>query len=166
LIDKRVDEIKGVKKMKKGLLIAAIVIMVMIAGCRTTTTTSSPAVAEPAAAPALTVTGLIATPQSWTLDQFGVLNMVDETVEHPKNGPMDVHGVLLSELLALAAPTSAATALVFTASDGYTGEIDLATVSACTTCMVQIGEDGRLNAIMPDQSSKLWVKDIINIEVK
>src|SRR5512137_123544 len=105
--------------MKKGLLIAAIVIMVMIAGCKTTTTTSAPAVAEPAATPALTVTGLVATPQSWTLDQFSALNVVDETVEHPKNGPMDVSGVLLSELLALAAPTSAATAIVFTASDGY-----------------------------------------------
>ncbi len=152
--------------MKKGLLIAAIVIMVMIAGCKATPTTSAPAAAEPAAVPALTVTGLVATPQSWTLDQLGALNLVDETVEHPKNGPMDVRGVLLSELLALAAPTSDATAIVFTASDGYTGEIDLATVTACATCMVQIGEDGKLNAIMPDQSSKLWVKDIINIEVK
>ncbi len=141
--------------MKKGILVASLVVMILLAGCKT---------AAPAT-PALTVSGLVTTPQSWTLDQLKVMNIVSETVTK-KDTTIDVSGVLLSDLLALVAPTADASIVTFTGSDGYTADVDLTFLNGCTTCMIQIGDDGKLNTILPDQSGKYWVSDLVSFEVK
>ncbi len=141
--------------MKNFLLFTAIAVMVLIAGCKT---------AAPAT-PVLTLTGLVTSPQSWTLDQLNAMNIVTETVTK-KDNTFDVSGVLLSDLFALAAPNADATTVTFTGSDGYTADVDLAFIKGCTTCMIEIGADGKLNTILPDESSKSWVSDVISIEVK
>jgi hypothetical protein len=141
--------------MKKVVLIASIVVMALIAGCKAATQST----------PALALTGLVTTQQSWTLDQLKAMDVVSETVTK-KDATIDVSGVLLTDLLALAGPTAAAATVTFTGSDGYSADVDLAFLTSCATCMVQIGDDGKLNTILPDQSTKAWVSDLVSIEVK
>lgn len=144
--------------MKRLLCLVGLIVMVVVASCA--------APAKESATPAITLTGLVSNQGSWTLDQFKALTVVHETVEHPKNGSMDIDGVKFSDLFSIVKPAETAATVVFTASDGFSAEIDYATLKACDTCAVAINSDGSLSAAMPGQSSKLWVKNLITIEVK
>jgi hypothetical protein len=88
------------------------------------------------------------------------------TIEHPKKGLQPYSGWRLNDLLALAGPAGEAATLVFTASDGYTGEAALADVQACADCLVALGDDDVLSLAMPGFESFVWVKDVVQIEVK
>lgn len=74
-------------------------------------------------------------------------------------------GVSLSALLEDAGLASGGETLVFTASDGYQAEMALADALACANCIVAFDED-ILRMVMPDMSSKLQVKDVIEISVE
>jgi hypothetical protein len=73
-------------------------------------------------------------------------------------------GVSLAALLEDAALTGTGDTLVFTAADGYQADMDLADALACANCILAI-DDGSLRMVMPGLSSKLQVKDIIEISV-
>lgn len=73
-------------------------------------------------------------------------------------------GVPLTALLEDADLTSGET-LVFVASDGYEAELPLVDALACANCIVAFDED-ILRMVMPDMSSKLQVKDVVEISVK
>lgn len=118
---------------------------------------------EPAA---LTVKGKVETETVLTLDQLKALNPVTVTVAHPKKGDIEVTGVYLADVLALAKVKSDAAKVVFTASDGFTSEIDWPTLQACTGCMVSIGDDGVLGTAMPDMTGSMWVKDLVSVEIQ
>jgi DMSO/TMAO reductase YedYZ molybdopterin-dependent catalytic subunit len=75
-------------------------------------------------------------------------------------------GVSLKALLELAAPNAEATKLVFVADDGYTAELPLADALACEKCIVAFSDDGTLRTVMPDMSSKVNVKGVVEIQVK
>jgi DMSO/TMAO reductase YedYZ molybdopterin-dependent catalytic subunit len=96
------------------------------------------------------------------LEQIGIETY---TVEHPKKGAIEVQGVLLNEVLAETAPVAEATSIVFTASDGYSAESDLAPVLACDTCLIEV-EGDTYNLVMPDLQTNYWVKDVRLIELK
>jgi hypothetical protein len=72
-------------------------------------------------------------------------------------------GVPLATLLENAGLTGSGT-LVFTAADGYQADMALEEALGCTDCIVAI-DDGSLRMVMPDLSSKLQVKDVIEISV-
>jgi len=101
-----------------------------------------------------------------TMDALKGMEVVKETVEHPKKGPTPYEGVRLNALLGQAKPKSDATKIVLTASDGFTAEIALADVTKCADCLIAFGDGGKLHAAMPGMQSNSWVKDVIKIEVK
>jgi hypothetical protein len=69
--------------------------------------------------------------------------------------------------LDIAQVQAGAKSLVFIASDGYSAEIDLAAVRSCTDCMIAFtNTPGAFLAVMPGQQGDLWVKNIVEIEVK
>ena len=74
-------------------------------------------------------------------------------------------GVSLTALLEDADLTSGGETLVFVASDGYEAELPLADALGCASCIVAFDED-ILRMIMPDMSSKLQVKDVVEINIK
>lgn len=115
---------------------------------------------------ALTVKGMVETETALTLDQLKASNPVTVTVAHPKKGDIEVTGVYMADVLALAKVKSDAAKVVFTASDGFTSEIDWPTLQACTGCMISIGEDGVLGTAMPDMTGSMWVKDLVSIEIQ
>ena len=141
----------------------------------TATATVTPTVA-PTAAPAasatggtggLTIGGLVWRPLSLDEAALRALEVVKITAEHPKKGKLDYEGLRLYSLLVLAEIKPEAAKLVLTAADGFTAEVDLATVKACTDCLVAFTDTpGMFNLVMPGQPSSLWVKSVVSIEVK
>jgi DMSO/TMAO reductase YedYZ molybdopterin-dependent catalytic subunit len=114
-----------------------------------------------------TVSGLVNNELSLTDTGLHKMNVVDISAEHPKNGMQDYSGIRLNELLDEADIQDGATTLSLTASDGYTFEIDLATVRDCADCLVAFGDTaGDYMSVMPGQASKGWVKGLVGIEVK
>jgi hypothetical protein len=115
----------------------------------------------------LTITGLVDKPLSLTDAGLHAMKVADITAEHPKKAPQAYTGVRLSDLLTKAKVQSGAATLVFTASDDFSAELDLATVNSCADCMVAFTDTaGTYQLVMPGQASKLWVKNLIKIEVK
>jgi hypothetical protein len=67
----------------------------------------------------------------------------------------------------LAGVKDGATTLVFIAADGYTSEVSLEEVRACTECLVGFTNTlEKFKMVMPNLPSNVWAKDVIKIEVK
>lgn len=127
--------------------------------------TEAPAAEAPSTDPILTVSGAVDTELALSEADLRGMEVVQLNAEHPKNGPTDYEGVRLSEVLAKAGVQSGASALLFTASDGYESEVAYADVEACADCLVAF-DGADLNMVMPGLSSKAWAKMVAKIEVK
>lgn len=115
----------------------------------------------------LSISGLVDTPLSLTDAGLQERNVVTITAEHPKNGPTEYSGIYLNDLLEDAGIQAGATTVVLMAGDGYSYEVDLATVQACSDCLITFTDEvGVYNAVMPGLESKAWVKNITSIEFK
>ncbi len=117
----------------------------------------------------LTVTGLVNTELKLTDAALHAMTVVTLNLTHPKNGPTNYTGVRLSDLLTQAGIQAGAATVTFTASDGFTNNVDLATVQACTDCMVAFDPTtpGVYNLAMPGQTSgKAWVNGLVTITIK
>jgi DMSO/TMAO reductase YedYZ molybdopterin-dependent catalytic subunit len=131
--------------------------------------TPTPAPAAPAAEAAggLAVTGAVEKALQLAEADLRALEVVHITAEHPKKGAQEYDGVRLSTLLAQAKPSAGASAIVFTAGDGYAAEAELAAVQACADCLGAFTDTpGQFALAMPGLPSNLWVKGIAKIEVK
>jgi hypothetical protein len=115
----------------------------------------------------LTITGLVDKPLSLTDASLHKMKVADITAEHPKKGAQAYTGVRLSDLIAKTKVQSGAATMVFTASDDFSAELDMPTVNACADCMVAFTDTaGTYQLVMPGQASKMWVKNLVKIEVK
>jgi hypothetical protein len=112
------------------------------------------------------VEGLVDDPQTLTIEALEGMNVADINVEHPKLGPTDYRGVLLTDLFAELGVQDAATAVTMAASDGYMVEIALADLEASPDAMLAIGDDGTITVIIPGMEAKNWVKDVVTMEFK
>jgi DMSO/TMAO reductase YedYZ molybdopterin-dependent catalytic subunit len=162
---------------KEGVgAIAKIIVHLNGKAAAAPTATAEPSAATPAptqagsgagtGGAALTLTGLVGKEQAWSLDDLQKMEVVKLTVEHPKKGKQDAEGVRLNALLDLAQPKADARALVITAIDGYTAEVDLKAVRACADCLIAFNQSAGLKTVMPGMQGNLWVKDVVKIEIK
>lgn len=129
-----------------------------------------PTAVPPTATPetvSLTVTGAVNNELKLTYSDLKAMKVVTLTLEHPKNGPTEYTGVRLNDILNEAGIKAGAGSVTLTASDGFTNEIDLATVQACADCLVAFdpASPGVYSAAMPGQSAKAWVKGLVTITV-
>ena len=126
-----------------------------------------PTEAPAAAAPTFVITGLVANELALAEADLRAMDGVDLQAEHPKKGAQDYTGVRLSVLMALAQVKPEAATMVITASDGFSAEIDVPTLTSCTDCLLAFTDTPEsFLAVMPGQSSKLWVKDVVSLEFK
>lgn len=134
--------------MKKNFVFAAMLILLtLLAAC-----------AQTQEAAVLTVGGQEYSQSA--LEALGTMS-VDYT---DKDGETTTYeGVLLSDVLNDAGVNGET--VVFTAADGYEAEMALDEALACVDCIVAFDE-GSLRMVMPEQSSKLQVKDVIEISAK
>ena len=115
----------------------------------------------------LSVTGMVGKSLSLTDADLHAMKVADVTADQPKVGSVAFKGVRLSDLLAKAQVQSGAAKLAFSASDNYSVELDMASVNSCADCMVAFTDTaGSYLLVMPGQAGKLWVKNLIKIEVK
>ena len=160
---------------------ALVAILVSACGPAATPTPVPPTVVPPTAVPptaipptaipepvTLTVTGLVNNELQLTDSALHGMTVVTLNLVHPKNGATDYTGVRLNDLLNQAGIKAGAATVTLTASDGFANDIDLATVQACTDCLVAFDPDtpGVYNAAMSGQSSKSWVKGLVSITLK
>ena len=59
-----------------------------------------------------------------------------------------------------------ANTLTFVGKDGYTADMNGADLLKCDSCIVAFQDDGGLKTVMPGQSGKLQVKDLVEIKIK
>ncbi len=117
----------------------------------------------------LTVTGLVNTELKLTDSALHAMTVVTLNLVHPKNGATDYTGVRLNDLLNQAGIKAGAATVTFTASDGYSNDLDLATVQACTDCLVAFdpATPGVYNFATAGQTSgKAWVTGLVSITLK
>jgi hypothetical protein len=117
----------------------------------------------------LTINGLVNTELQLTDSALHAMTVVTLNLVHPKNGATDFTGVRLNDLLNQAGIKAGAVTVTFTAVDGFANDIDLATVQACTDCLVAFdpATPGVYNLAMAGQTSgKAWIKSLVTITVK
>ncbi|NLO27625.1 MAG: molybdate ABC transporter substrate-binding protein [Actinobacteria bacterium] len=119
-------------------------------------------VPPPASGATVDVKGLVAEPTTFTLADLQALKVTTITAEHPKNGATEYTGVLLSDLMAAVGVQSTAQVLNIAASDGFMGMVNLAELDA--NAMIAFGDDGKLDSVMPGQTGKAWVKDVVVLD--
>lgn len=140
--------------IKKSIYLFVFLSFLLLAGCAAQGET------------ALSITGNVANEKALTEKQVKDMDTMD--VEYTnKDGEESVHaGVLIADLLNMAEPNTAATAVIFVADDGYSAEATLEEMMTCTDCIVSPQSEGGFNLVMPDFSGKLQVKGVIEIQVK
>jgi DMSO/TMAO reductase YedYZ molybdopterin-dependent catalytic subunit len=115
----------------------------------------------------LVISGAVDQPQGFMEADLRAMDVLKITAEHPKKGTEDYEGVSLNALLDLAGVQDGATTLIFTAADGYTSEVSLDDVRACTDCLLGFTNTSeKFKMVMPNLPSSAWAKDVIQIEVK
>lgn len=163
---------EGLKKNQMVGQVASVNVILPGAGSPAPTSTpappptATPAPAAPLGPAALVVKGAVDNELTLSLATFKELGVVDVTAEHPKQGSQKYQGVRLSVLLEKAGVKSTAKSLVLKAGDGYAAEGPLGDLRACADCLVAIGADGKLTAVMPGLTSNFWVKDLATVELK
>jgi hypothetical protein len=132
-----------------------------------------PAVATPTLSAAsqgnagsLSITGMVN--QELTLNDANLRAMAIVTITaEAKDGPQNFQGVNLNALLDLAGIKDGATKLIFTASDNYSAEVDLANVRSCPNALLAFTDTpGVYMVVLPDEPTGTWVKNLVSIEVK
>jgi DMSO/TMAO reductase YedYZ molybdopterin-dependent catalytic subunit len=126
---------------------------------------------EPAAAEAgeadLMVTGLVGNPLALGDAALQEMDVVEATVEHPKQGEQTYRGVRLNDLLDMAEPNDEAAAVAFVAGDGYSAEAPLGDVQGCDDCLLAFDDEpGAYRMVLPGFQSNVWVKGVVTIEVR
>ena len=123
--------------------------------------------ATPASAGTLAVTGLVGKALTLSETDLMAMTVANITADQPKVGSKSFSGVRISDLMTAAGVKPEAASLVLTGSDGYSAQIDMATLKACTDCMVAFTDTpGTFLAVMPAQAGKLWVKGVVSLEFK
>ena len=125
-----------------------------------------PAAEEPAAEAALKVTGLVTTEMAWTEDEVKAMEAITVQSTNKDGEVKDYTGISLNALLGLAGVASDAAAVVFVADDGYTAEVTLAELRACTDCIVSFRDQGGFSTVLPGFPGNLQVKGVVEIQVK
>ncbi len=130
----------------------------------------------------LSACGPKATPEPVTFSVLGMVNtelklgdgalhkmsVVTLNLTHPKTGAADYTGVRLNDLLTKAGLQSGAATVTLTGNDGYSYDLDLATVQVCGDCLLvfDAANPGVYSSAMPDQAGKAWVKGLVSITLK
>lgn len=115
---------------------------------------------------ALKISGLVTTEMGWSEDEVKAMNTLDVESTNSKGEKATYTGVLLSDLLQLAAPTTDATTVVFVADDGFTAEAALADVMNCADCILSFRSNGGFSSVLPAFEKSLQVKGVVEIQVK
>ena len=122
--------------------------------------------AAPENAGSLAIMGMVNQELSLNDADLKAMDTIKVTTE-VKEVSQDFQGVSLNALLNLAGLKDDASKLVFTASDGYSSDVNLSDVQDCPYAMVAfLDTPGTYMIVLPDLATSTWVKNVVHIEVK
>ena len=134
--------------MKKiQLSIITLVILALLAAC------------APAAEPVLSVGT-----KSYTRAELEAFGTTSADYTNKDGETTTYEGVLLSAILADAGAADAGGEVTFVAADGYEAGLSADEALACADCIVAFDGES-LRSVMPEMSSKLQVKDLVEIKL-
>ena len=115
----------------------------------------------------LEVGGNVAESGMWDADRLQSLRLVEVIAFQPSGEQVISEGVLLKDLLTAVEPAPDASRVIFTNLAGDRVEMRLDQAMACDECLVAIKPLGsRLRLVMPGQPPRLWVKNLVSIEIQ
>jgi DMSO/TMAO reductase YedYZ molybdopterin-dependent catalytic subunit len=154
------------KKEMVGM-IAQIVVQVEGIAAPAPTPEPTPTPAPVAVEGDLVVIGMVDQPLALTEDDLRAMEVVQITAEHPKSGQQEYEGVRLNALLDQAEVQESANKLVVTAADGFVAEVFVAEARDCADCLLGFtNTPGKFKLVMPGLPSNVWVKDVVQIEIR
>ena len=102
----------------------------------------------------------------WLEDDIRAMDTTDAVSQNKEGVDETYTGVLIATLLNMAEPKNDATTLVLVADDGYSVEVPLADVLACTNCILSFRTNGGFSSVLPGFAKNTNVKGIVEIQVK
>ncbi|NLF02405.1 MAG: solute-binding protein [Anaerolineales bacterium] len=115
----------------------------------------------------LSITGMVAEEMAWSDDEVYAFETISVDYTNKDGETTTYTGVPLAYVLDLAGVEEGATTLMLVASDGYSAEFPLSDAEGCESCIVGFDEDeGIFRMVLPDFSSKVQVKDVVEIQVQ
>jgi tungstate transport system substrate-binding protein len=115
---------------------------------------------------ALKVTGLVDQELGWSEDTVRAMDTMTVQSTNKQGETSDYTGISIMTLLDMAGLKPDAASVVFVAEDGFTGEVALADLQACTDCIVSFRNQGGFSIVMPGFAGNLQVKGVVEIQVK
>ncbi len=100
--------------------------------------------------------------QAYTQPQLEALGTKSVEYTNKDGETTTFSGVPLTSLLSQAGINDIDAKITFTAADGYEADMPLSEAIACEECIIAF-DDGSLSMVMPNHSSKLQVRDVVEI---
>jgi len=143
------------------LTFVAMVVVALLVGCGQST--SGGGMPEDAA---LKITGEVDREMGWAEDDVRAMDTM-EAESTNKDGETSAYtGVSINALLDKAGVKSSATTLVMVADDGYSAEVALSEIQACSDCIVGFNDGGGFRTVLPGFPGNVQVKGVIELQVK
>lgn len=138
-----------------------LAVSILVVGCRTLP------VVTPQPDVNLTVSGNVAESGTWDADRLQTLGLIDLVTFQPNGEEVICKGVLLKDLLDAVEPAPDASRVIFTDSADNRVEMSLDEARACPECLVGFIPLGSgLKLAMPGHPPRLWVKNLVSIEIQ
>lgn len=102
---------------------------------------------------------------AWTLDDLKGLPVANADFTNKDGETSTYSGVSFAQVLK-SAGVEKYSAMTLVAADDYTIDIDQKTLDACADCIIAIGDDGSLRAVMPGMQGSFQVRDLVELQVK
>jgi DMSO/TMAO reductase YedYZ molybdopterin-dependent catalytic subunit len=115
----------------------------------------------------LGITGSVNEEQFLNEAALRAMQVVKVIAPNAKGVSSNFEGVRLNALLDLAGILDSATTIHFTASDGYSVDVPVTDLRACTDCLLGFtNTPEKFKLVMPGMTSEFWVKDVNSIKVR
>jgi hypothetical protein len=144
---------------KKMTVALALMVALILAACGT----ADGGIPEDAT---LKITGAVENEVGWAEDEVRAMDTIEAESTNKKGETKTYTGVPIMDLVEKAGPTEAAETITFVGEDGYTADVALAEVRACSDCIVSFRNQGGFSIVMPDFPGNLQVKGVVEIQVK
>jgi DMSO/TMAO reductase YedYZ molybdopterin-dependent catalytic subunit len=125
---------------------------------------AAPSDAVPPPGAALAIGGLVDQALDLDADGLAAFEVVEVSIEHPKDGERAYVGIPIAHLLTAAGPAGGAATLTVVAGDGYSAEVGLAELAACEACLLAFDGDV-LSMALSGFSGSAWVGDVVAFEI-
>ena len=146
-----------------ALVLSALLLAALLSGCASRAPQETPTPAPVA----LTITGLVDRPQTWTVDQIKEMDKASAMALCSDSGKeRDYTGPLVNGLLDAARPKPEAAEVIFYGEYDVTGQATLAEVRTAADGIVAVTGSGKLRVILPGLPGTAQVTGLTRIELR